>query len=245
LLTSGDLNAAIQSLKPLDLSDFKSKFAEHILNALEVGTALGRSLIVKKSEHFGESVVAKNVASDWFICGKGPVSVSFDIVPKAALEYLQQKSIELSGEESKYVLDGVKNRLEAAMKEGKTVEDFRNEINSMFDSLGVTRLSQQRIDLVFRMNTFAAYNVGKMNQVSDMLDRFPLAYLSAIHDSHAREAHKDNEGYYKSDKVPIPPYDYNCRCSVRYIHISQLTGEEKVYDTPPYPDAIVFNQRSV
>jgi hypothetical protein len=173
------------------------------------------------------------------------VSISFNIIPKAALEYLQQKSIKLSGVESQEVLAAVKAKIEEAMNNGTTIFDFRKEIDSIFDSIGITKLSPQRIDLVYRMNTFAAYSVGQANQVADMLDKFPLAYLSAIHDSRARDTHIENEGYYKSNSVPLPPYDYNCRCGVRYIHISQVTGNERVFAAPPRPDAIVFNQRFV
>lgn len=191
-----------------------------------------------------KGIIAKDESLDWFVCGDGPVSISFDIIPKAALEYLQNKSIELAGVESKEILVAVKAKIEEAIKNGVTISDFRKEIDSMFDSIGITKLSTQRIDLVYRMNTFAAYNIGQANQVSDMLDKFPMAYLSAIHDGHARLSHRENEGYYKSDSVPLPPYDYNCRCGVRYIHISQITGNEQpFYEMPPRPDAIVFDQR--
>lgn len=245
LNSSNDFDTAQQSIAQLDTKEFQEAFSIHILNALELGNALGRSIITKKDESLsGEnSVAAKDESLEWFVCADGPVSISFNIIPKAALEYLQQKSLQLAGVESEAVKAAVKAKIEEAIKSGQTVSDFRKEIDSMFDSLGITKLSKQHIDLVYRMNTFAAYSIGQANQVADMIDRFPLAYFSPIHDSRSR--HIPLEGYYPSDIVPLSPIDYNCRCGIRYVHVSQITGNEvPFYSAVPRPDLVKFDQRN-
>jgi uncharacterized protein with gpF-like domain len=158
------------------------------------------------------------------------------------LEYLDQKALKISGVEQKEMLESIKQQLIQAINDGKSFTDLKSEIDKLFDSAGVTKLSYKHIQLVFRMNTFAAYSIGQAQKVSDMIDRFPLAYFSSIHDNRSR--HIRLEGYYKTDSVPLPPIDYNCRCGVRYIHVSQVSGKEIVFEFPPAPELIVFDQRS-
>lgn len=157
------------------------------------------------------------------------------------MDYLQKRALKISGIEQKELLDSIKQQLEDAIKSGKSFDELKSEIDALFDSAGVTRLSYSHIELVFRMNTFAAYSVGQAQKVADMVEQFPLAYFSPIHDGRSR--HLPLEGYYKTDSIPLPPVDYNCRCGVRYIHISQITGNEVVYEVPPAPELIVFDQR--
>jgi hypothetical protein len=234
-----DLQSAIQQLDPPAV--FTEGFAALILSAMETSEALGRSLVVRRDEALTpQPIIGKLRSEDWFVCDD-VVKVSFDIIPKDALEYLRQKSLSLAGVELEAVKEAVKQAIISAIEKGQTIQDFRAEIDSIFDSFGITKLSTQRIDLVYRMNTFAAYTIGEAKQVASMIDRFPLAKYSAIHDAKSR--HIALEGFYHSDAVPLPPVDYNCRCSVIYIHISQVTGNEVVLEAPPRPDLIKFDQR--
>jgi hypothetical protein len=58
-----------------------------------------------------------------------------------------------------------------------------------------------------------------------MRDRFPLWQYSAIHDSRTRLSHLELDGrIFRVGEGPIPPIDYNCRCTAIYLHISQTTG---------------------
>lgn len=157
------------------------------------------------------------------------------------LDYLKTNSIKISGVEQKELLDSIKQELEKAVNEGESFDEFKSNIDSLFDSAGITKLSSFHIQLVFRMNTAAAYSIGAAQKVSEMTDQFPLAYFSPIHDGRSR--HLPLEGYYKTESIPLPPVDYNCRCGIRYIHVSQITGNEVIYDTPPAPELIVFDQR--
>jgi uncharacterized protein with gpF-like domain len=215
-----------------------------LLETLETSAALGASLIIQKDSTLSgeQQIVGKDISDDWFVCDGNGIKVSFNVLLKEALEYLGQKALTISGVEQKELLDSIKQQLIQAMKDGKSFSDLKSEIDTLFDSAGVTKLSPNHIQLVFRMNTFAAYSIGQAQKVSDMIDRFPLAYFSAVHDSRSR--HLRLEGYYRTENVPLPPVDYNCRCGVRYIHISQITGNEVVFEVPTAPELIVFDQRA-
>lgn len=219
-----------------------------LLDTLQTSNALGRGKIINIDKELSarHNMQAKIVTEfRWFICDNDdsdvPAQISFDVIPKEALEYLKTKSIKIAGVELNELNEAVKQKLIDAIEQGETFADFKKNIDSVFDSYGVTQLSDFHASIVFRMNTFSAYSVGQAQQIADMTDRFPLAYYSPIHDTRSR--HIPLEGYYKTDSIPLPPIDYNCRCGVRYIHISQITGNEVVYDTPPAPELIVFDQR--
>jgi len=169
------------------------------------------------------------------------VQVSFDLIPVEAVKYLKEKSFEIAGIESDAIRQSINDALVKALEEGKPFDDFKRSVDSIFESFGVTGTSTRHLQTVFRTNIYAAYSIGSFEQVQSMQDRFPIAKYSAVHD--ARSRHIPLEGYYKIDKVPIPPIDYNCRCTVRYIHISQITGNEKVFEYVPRPDLVGFDQR--
>jgi hypothetical protein len=222
---------------------FAQEFSDLMFNVLETCEAFGRSIIVRRDEAMNpRPIVSKLVSDDWFVCDDGVVKVDFNIIPKDALEILRQKSLRLAGVESDELKKAVKEAIVQAIEKGQTKAEFEATIDQLFDRCGVTRLSSQRIDLVYRMNAFSAYSIGQAKQAASMSDRFPKAFYSAIHDSRSR--HIPLEGYYDAEKVPLPPIDYNCRCTVIYKHVSQLTGDEKpFFEEPPRPDLIVFDQR--
>jgi hypothetical protein len=234
---------AKQKIEALPRDDqFLKYFSNHLLLAIESAEALGRSLIIKKNESLGGAIVAsKSIKPEWFACDEPGVQVSFNIIPEIALQALRQQSMEIAGVENDYLKKAILDKLDEAMRGELTYNDWKQQIDSMFDSYGVTRISANHAQLVFRMNVTRAYTLGMDQQAAEMHEAFPLAFYSAIHDSRSR--HLPLEGFYPADKVPLPPVDYNCRCSVRYIHASQVTGNEKVYEEPPRPDLIKLDQR--
>ena len=244
LRESDNYNSAQFSLENFTDEEFLKSFSTYLLDTLETSAELGASLIVQKDAALSgeQQVVGKDIGDDWFVCDGDGVKVSFNVLPKKALEYLRTHAIDVAGIESNQILLDIKNKIMTAIKRGDSFNDFKASVDTLFDYYGITKLDASHIQLVFRMNTFAAYSIGQAQKVSDMIDRFPLAYFSSIHDSKSR--HSRLEGYYNAESVPLPPVDYNCRCGVRYIHISQITGNETVFEVPPAPELIIFDQRA-
>jgi len=238
---------AKELIAKFESSKLMQKLSFHFYDVLHTCDALGRSNIVDTDIEASKiaNIVAKEIpAMLWFVCDDAPVKISFDLVPKDALKYLQEKSIKLAGVELEELKESVKQSLIKAINDGKTFAHFKNEVDAVFDQYGVTNLSQLHLETVYRTNTFAAYSIGQQNQFKTMQDRFPIAQLIGIHDARERIEHRLNEGYYNPSTVPIPPYDYNCRCTIRYIHISQINGKEQPFwESPPAPSAIIFDQR--
>lgn len=185
---------------------------------------------------------ARSFGDEWLVCDD-IVQVSFDIIPRDILDLLKQKSIKIGDTENEDLRNFVRLKIEETIRGRRTFDEWHSEIDGLFDSFGITRLTPHHAELVFRMNIFSVYSQGMAQQRAEMPDRFPIAYFSPIRDGRSR--HIPLAGYYPADKVPLSPIDYGCRCSERYIHKSQVTGNETpFYEEVPQPDLVVFDQRN-
>jgi SPP1 gp7 family putative phage head morphogenesis protein len=227
--TPKELNSLVDDYGPDE--QFLKVLSGHIFESLQTSESIGRSLILQQDLSLSKKkiptqtrVVASN--AQWFLCDGGPIKVSFDLIPKEALDYLRQKSLMIAGVEQEQLLQEVKNKFVQAIKEGKTFDEFKAEIDRIFDAYGVTRLSYRHLETVFRTNLFSSYAIGQLKQVQSMQDRFPLWKYSAILDARTRPEHRALNGMiFRVGEGPIPPIDYNCRCTSIYLHISQVESQ--------------------
>lgn len=237
---SSDSNTVGFVLDSFISKTFLKRLSNHIQDSLESGDALGRSLIVEKNRLLSEKAkIAHGVffvgekltaaAIQWFALGNEVVKISFDLIPKEAIDYLRKKALTIAGIEHQQLIDFVKQKLAETLEAGKSFNYFKAEIDQLFDSYGVTKLSQHHIETVFQVNVFSSYTAGQLSQVQSMSDRFPLYNYSAIHDERSR--HLALEGIYRVGNGPLPPVDFGCRCTIIFLHISQITGQEKIRET--------------
>lgn len=207
------------------------------MSAIETADAIGRSLIVQKDRNHANRTLATEF-SNWFVCEDNIVSISFDLIPKDVLEYIRYKSVTISGVEDAELLEAVKEKVRRAIEEGTDFKDFKREVNQIFDSYGVTRIAHNHLQTVFRTNVFSAYAIGQLEQVKLMRDRFPLWRFMAIKDNRTRPLHRELDGkVFRVGEGPIPPIDFNCRCTAQYLHESEAAGLE--------PDAWTSNNKVV
>jgi SPP1 gp7 family putative phage head morphogenesis protein len=221
----------LESVKNLPLNEpFLSSLSRHLIESMETADAIARSLILRKDEALSQRASASPVhamidASEWLTLAQSAVRVSFDLTPKEALDYIRYKSLTIAGVESGQIRLDVQRKLEQALKDGLSLDEFKQQVDSIFDSYGVTRLQPLHLETVFRTNLFTAYSVGELDQVTSMADRFPMWRYSAILDDRTRPTHRAlNGNIYRVGEGPVPPIDYNCRCTAIYLHISQTEG---------------------
>lgn len=199
---------------------FLTQLSDSLIDAIHSAESLGRSLIVEKDRIESRS---EEIAGKWFLCDDKVVRVSFDLVPKEALEYIRYKAMTIAGIEQGQALEAVKKSLIRAISGGKTLKEFRAAVDEVFDSYGITRLSSNHINTVYRTNLYTAYAVGEQAQVEGMRDRFPLWRYSAIIDSQTRPKHRELNGQiFRTGEGPVPPIDYNCRCTAIYLHVTEV-----------------------
>ncbi len=227
------VNSFDSAQKELDKLQIDRKFlktySEHLFETLQTADALGRGLIVEKDRVLSEqaNTVAANLSfGNWYVCDDKIVKLTFDIIPKEALKYLEYKSLVIAGVEHDELLTAVKGQLQNATKKGVKFDDWKKEIDSIFDTYGVTQISQHHAETVFHTNIQSGFAVAQLEQVSEMSEQFPMWQFVAIHDDRSR--HINLEGIYLVGEGPVPPVDYNCRCTAIYLHHTQVEGLKPV-----------------
>lgn len=208
--------------------EFLESFAAWMTEALQVAESIGRSVLVETDASMSNEeteVSGRDVEStSWIVCDD-IVRVSFDLIPNDALDVLRQRALTIAGIEHDSLILEVQEQLLKALRVGESFQQFRQRVHEIFDAFGVTRLADFRIQTVYRTNMFTAYAVGQLNQAVSMEDRFPFWRYSAILDGRTRESHRALDGrVFRTGEGPVPPIDYNCRCTAIYLHKSQSTG---------------------
>jgi SPP1 gp7 family putative phage head morphogenesis protein len=211
------------------------RLSDHLSASIETADAIGRSLIVQKDASF--SLAAKQLpgnfivgsrrvnvaASTWFVCDDKVVRISYDLIPENVSAYIRFKALTIAGVEDGRLLEEVKRQIQRAIAEGIDFKEFKSKVNTIFDTYGVTKVSHNHLQTVFRTNVFAAYSLGQLNQVKGMPDRFPMWRYMAIKDNRTRASHLElNEKLFKVGEGPIPPIDYGCRCTAQYVHVTEV-----------------------
>lgn len=211
---------------------FVGSLGQLLFERLFTADSLGRSVVVESDRT--QSVKAKSlparftldgftvshVGLHWIAAQNEDVNISFNLVPRSALDALRYRSFWVSGVEHQELLNAIKTYLERSLEEGLSYDDFRTKVRSIFDGYGVTGSNTYRLDTVFRTNLFSAYSLGQLEQAKGMSDRFPFWEYVAVRDSRTRPEHKDLDGkVFKNGEGPVPPIDYNCRCTPRFIHL--------------------------
>jgi len=218
---------------PLD-ETFLQALSQLLYDSIETADAIGRSLIVQKDASLSKaagivpgkflvgSASMSLARSTWFVCDDKVVHISWDLIPDDVLQYIRYKSLAIAGMEDAELLDAVRKKLEKAVAEGMDFGDFKGELNQFFDAYGVTRISNNHLQTVFRTNVFSSFAIAQLEQVNAMQDRFPVWRYVAIKDDRTRPSHLELDGnIYDVGEGPIPPIDYNCRCTAQYLHTSQ------------------------
>lgn len=214
---------------------FLKRLSDHLFASIETADAIGRSLIVQKDAV--HSVTAKqlpgsyivgarkeNIASHrWFVCDDKVVRISYDLIPENVSAYIRYKALTIAGVEDGRLLEEVKRQIKRAIDDGIDFKEFKSKVNAIFDSYGVSKVSHNHLQTVFRTNVFAAYSLGQLSQVKGMPDRFPMWRYMAIKDVRTRASHLELNGkLFKVGEGPIPPIDYGCRCTPQYLHITEV-----------------------
>ncbi|TAK51453.1 MAG: hypothetical protein EPO24_15815 [Bacteroidetes bacterium] len=219
--------------------EFINKFGEGIFARLQLSDALGRSYVIEKDRYYSEkskkqaakyfigkyTVTASGL--NWFAGADERVKVSFDLVPQAAVDAMREKSFWLSGIENKQFLDAIQKKLEQALKDGTGYKEFAQGAREVIETMGYSGDEPLRLSTVYRTNLFSAYSLGQMEQIEQVKDRFPMWRYVAIRDNRTRESHLELDGkVFRVGEGPVPPIDFNCRCSAQYIHVSETAGLE-------------------
>lgn len=129
------------------------------------------------------------------------------------------------------VLVDYQNAVRKAIEKGETLADLRAAEASIMDKRGWTGLTPWHLEIVMRSNVQGAYGAGIFKQLRRGRKTFPFWQYEAINDSRVRETHIRLDGQiHAADSsfwsTHFPPWDYNCRCSVRPLRNDEVEPNE-------------------
>ncbi|GAB6158288.1 hypothetical protein JCM39194_14880 [Desulfotomaculum varum] len=178
-----------------------------------------------------ESVISRNKEITFeeaveYFGGKIPVTAKqfYEI----AAEY-QSLAFTVSGYTKVQVLKKFHDELLRAIKEGETMQSFRDRMNGFLEAQGYEGVTNFQADNIFRTNVQTAYQVGHYRQMTDpdVLKLRPYWMYDAVNDSHTRPSHLAMDGRVFPADSPVwdtwyPPNGFRCRCTVRSLSKRQV-----------------------
>lgn len=166
-------------------------------------------------------------AASEFLTGKNIVTKE---EYKAMTDTARMKAFTVSGYTSLEVLEAFLSKLDEAVKNGTTKEQFQEEMNEFLVEKGYDPMNPWKSDTIFRTNLQTAYNAGhykSMTRPAVLAARPYWQYVTAG-DGEVRESHAMMAGrVYPADhpiwNIWFPPNGYKCRCTIVSLSQQQVT----------------------
>ncbi|HHX6345795.1 TPA: phage minor head protein [Pseudomonas aeruginosa] len=185
----------------------------------------------------------------------------FGLEPAAAIEYLKHKGYAITWDWQEMldsahdraftvakamrldVLSDIREALERALQEGKTLKQFIEELQPVLERQGwwgrqvlvdgdgnaelVQLGSPYRLKTIYQTNLQSAYMAGRKATMEDSADTHPYWRYVAIMDGKTRPSHAALNGVVYRHDDPVwssiyPPNGFNCRCRVTAISESGM-----------------------
>lgn len=168
------------------------------------------------------------------------IEQAIKFIPKAALAYLESKSIMLSGDISDQLTSAVKRILLDSIKNGELLGDTIIKLGHSFDVyLGEDGVKAGRLETIARTNITDAYNQGRLKQSMDpevAKFMFGMRY-SAILDNRTTKVCQFLDGkIFRMDDPELlrltPPNHFNCRSIL--VPITKTSADEQGLTSKDY-----------
>jgi SPP1 gp7 family putative phage head morphogenesis protein len=135
----------------------------------------------------------------------------------------------ISGVAKADLLQAIQEELTKYLAEGGTLEQFKDEIDTLFLRHGFAPLSPYRIETIFRTNLQSAYQAGRYRQLTEpaVMTALPYWRYVAVLDGSTRPEHAALHGKIYPANHPFwktwyPPNGFNCRCTVVAVSQRQI-----------------------
>lgn len=127
----------------------------------------------------------------------------------------------VAGQEQTLILDQIKGRIAGAMERGETYLTFRDDLASLYESIGITERSPWHTETVFRTNVGQSLAAGRWKEITSpvVMELRPFVQYRTVGDHAVRPTHAAMNGKVFRVDDPIwrqwaPPNGFNCRCSL-------------------------------
>jgi SPP1 gp7 family putative phage head morphogenesis protein len=143
---------------------------------------------------------------------------------KALVADMRKQAFSLAVTEKETIIKQVKESLDSAIEKGISLDDWKKDIQLLFDKQGITVANDYYLDTVFRNATQEAMNAGKDKIFGEMdTNEFPFLQHHTIMDGRQRKDHGKLNGFTAPVNDPIwnrmrYPLAHGCRCSKSAVH---------------------------
>lgn len=135
----------------------------------------------------------------------------------------------VSGYTKAQVLKKFYDELLAALEEGNSLAEFRENMNDFLEAEGYEGITPYQAENIFRTNIQTAYNVGHYKRMTEpgVKALRPYWQYDAVNDSKTRPSHLAMDGRVFMADDPIwdtwfPPNGFKCRCTVKTLSKHQM-----------------------
>ena len=135
----------------------------------------------------------------------------------------------VSGYTKAQVLKKFYDELLAALEEGNSLAEFRENMNDFLEAEGYEGITPYQAENIFRTNIQTAYNVGHYKRMTEpgVKALRPYWQYDAVNDSKTRPSHLAMDGRVFMADDPIwdtwfPPNGFKCRCTVKTLSKRQM-----------------------
>lgn len=135
----------------------------------------------------------------------------------------------VSGYTKAQVLKKFYDELLAALEDGNSLAEFRENMNDFLEAEGYEGITPYQAENIFRTNIQMAYNVGHYKRMTEpgVKELRPYWQYDAVNDSKTRPSHLAMDGRVFMADDPIwdtwfPPNGFKCRCTVKTLSKRQM-----------------------
>lgn len=206
------------------------------------------------------------------------------LAPREAIDYFRAKGFRPSfawqdvwqAEHARYftvakamqadVLSDIRGAVDRALAEGRTLAQFREELEPLLRDKGwwgrsrmpdpvtgrirsVQLGSPRRLRTIFDVNLRTSYAAGRWAQMQRTRAQRPYLMYMAVRDQRTRPDHRAWHGTILPMDHPwwrthFPPNGWNCRCTVRQLSAREVAARGGETDAPPSSDRDWVNPRT-
>lgn len=148
----------------------------------------------------------------------------------ALSEEMKRKAFTVARMDSERVIRKIKAELDVVLASRAALPDFYDAVVALFAGCGVLG-NGNHLETVLRTNMQVMYNEQRMREFDGLeAAEFPYRRVEIVDDDATRGHHRELAGYTRRHGDPVwswlrPPFEYNCRCTVRVVHMSEEVEE--------------------
>ncbi|HOY64455.1 MAG TPA: minor capsid protein, partial [bacterium] len=159
----------------------------------------------------------------------------FTLIDKDALDFMVNYNVQLAGDVSRELTDGINRAIQTGIASGRSVPEIAKDIGRVvkdpeeFRKAGKTvfKTAQYRMEMIARTETLRAHNQGRMKFYHTV--GVTKVEWMAVGDERMCPVCRELDGkIYPIDKVPNIPSHPHCRCQILNAYPSDICGAKNL-----------------